>query len=258
MRIRRPRFRPFVESGGGSHDGDDLRTSLAAWWSMDEASGNRADSHTNGYTLTDENTVTTATAVVGANAALFDDANTEKLTRANGAEAWHLNTADFTIAAWVKFTAFDTGAPQMIFSTGGSTNTNEGHEVGVDAVGQDSYIQMSNGTTRIRDTTTPFDIASPLATATWYYFIWEFDRSANVTIMVNDSAQSSFAMDISSQSADDIAGSYELRLGTRASANGRFLNGALDEVAIWNRVLTSAEKTWLYNSGSGRAYSETI
>ena len=33
---------------------------LLAWWQLDEASGNRADSHTGGYTLTDNNTVTTA------------------------------------------------------------------------------------------------------------------------------------------------------------------------------------------------------
>lgn len=29
----------------------------------------------------------------------------------------------------------------------------------------------------------------------------------------------------------------------------------IDQLAIWSRVLTQAEITWLYNSGSGRAYS---
>lgn len=47
-----------------------LLTSLIAHWKLDEASGTRNDSHGTNH-LTDNNTVTTATAKLGTNAAQF-------------------------------------------------------------------------------------------------------------------------------------------------------------------------------------------
>ncbi len=36
------------------------------------------------------------------------------------------------------------------------------------------------------------------------------------------------------------------------------LNGWMDEVVLYNRSLTEAERNWLYNNGSGRSYSELM
>ena len=43
------------------------------------------------------------------------------------------------------------------------------------------------------------------------------------------------------------------RVGTRANADW-FLNGLVDEVAIWSRVLTADERTALYAAGAGKYY----
>ena len=38
------------------------------------------------------------------------------------------------------------------------------------------------------------------------------------------------------------------------ATNANFYNGVIDEVAVWNRVITSTEVTELYNSGAGKQY----
>ena len=43
-------------------------------------------------------------------------------------------------------------------------------------------------------------------------------------------------------------------IGRAQDVEGYFLNGTLDEVGVWNRALSGAEVTALYNSGAGIAY----
>ena len=43
-------------------------------------------------------------------------------------------------------------------------------------------------------------------------------------------------------------------IGRRPGGNAYYFNGIIDEVGIWNRVLTSSEVTELYNSGAGKQY----
>ncbi len=44
-------------------------------------------------------------------------------------------------------------------------------------------------------------------------------------------------------------------LGATDLASNNTLDGLIDEVAIWARVLTADERTWLYNAGNARAYA---
>ncbi len=43
-------------------------------------------------------------------------------------------------------------------------------------------------------------------------------------------------------------------MGRDKRDNIQYLNGALDEIGLWTRVLTSTEVTQLYNGGAGLAY----
>ena len=61
VRLFRRKRRPLIA----------LSTNLVAYYRLTEASGSRADSSGNGYTLTDNNTVGSRAGKVGANAALF-------------------------------------------------------------------------------------------------------------------------------------------------------------------------------------------
>jgi hypothetical protein len=50
--------------------------------------------------------------------------------------------------------------------------------------------------------------------------------------------------------AGPVAENGGLVIGGHRSGTGRNFDGLIDEVAIWNRVLTPSEITSLYNSGS--------
>jgi hypothetical protein len=59
-------------AGAGQNYSEIDKTSLLAFWALDEVSGNRSDSHTGGYTLTDNNTVTQAEGHVSSTQTLYD------------------------------------------------------------------------------------------------------------------------------------------------------------------------------------------
>ena len=50
------------------------------------------------------------------------------------------------------------------------------------------------------------------------------------------------------------ATSINYSLGRGYAGGGRFFNGKIDEVAVWNRALSASEVSQLYNSGAGRQY----
>lgn len=51
------------------------------------------------------------------------------------------------------------------------------------------------------------------------------------------------------------AGGGKVFLGSNNAGSGGFYNGLLDEVGVWNRTLTAAEVTELYNAGAGKQYA---
>lgn len=48
---------------------------------------------------------------------------------------------------------------------------------------------------------------------------------------------------------------WRLHLGSCVGGSAQLLNGMLDECGVWNRVLTAAEVSELYNSGAGKQYT---
>jgi hypothetical protein len=82
---------------------------------------------------------------------------------------------------------------------------------------------------------------------TWYFFAAVYDSAASqIRVSVNDSTPA-----ITAFSGPVFHGSQALGVLTGA---GALSNCAVDELGIWNRALTAAEITTLYNSGAGRTY----
>jgi hypothetical protein len=50
-----------------------------------------------------------------------------------------------------------------------------------------------------------------------------------------------------------LAGSQAFRIG--ANSASAYLEGSIDEVGFWKRMLESGERAMLYNAGAGRPYS---
>lgn len=219
-----------------------LLTSLVAYWKLDEASGARADS-AGSSNLSDVNTVTQAVGKV-ANAAQFTAANSECLNIASNA-ALSMGDIDFTIALWVYFDAL--GADRALVAKYNSFGTTRDYMVKfITGSNRFQFIVSPDGSA---DATVSANSFGAPTTATWYFIVAWHNATANtINIQINDGT-----VDSAAHATGVFASSAAFRLGARADGI-QFHDGRLDEVGIWKRVLTSAERTALYNGGSGVTY----
>jgi hypothetical protein len=95
--------------------------------------------------------------------------------------------------------------------------------------------------------------SSTITTNTWYHIVVTYDGS-QMKIYVNNSLPTGVNNPkTSTRSASD--GGYAA-IGKLAENNSSYyhMDGIIDEVGIWSRVLTSDEITQLYNNGNGLTY----
>lgn len=245
--VRAP-VRPVVlnEAGAAAGYSGTLLTGLVSWWGLDETSGTRADSH-GSNDLTDNNTVGSTTGVVS-NGADFVSANSEYLSLANAsASGLQMGTSDWAISAWVYIDTAIDNLFEFAVSFGGNAfgTTSEGYAIYWSSGGQFVAQFCPTGATTVNATNNTF------TNAAWNHVVANYDRDGNLTLRINDSTDGSSS--ISTHSAEDVQCSNDFRIG-RNSFRSDYMNLAVDEVAIFQRLLTSEEITELYNSGAGMAY----
>lgn len=214
-----------------------LLTDLVSHWKLNEASGTRADSH-GSNDLTDNNTVTSATGKIG-DAGDFEADNTEYLTRADNSSLSLGADVDFTIAAWVN--------PETV--VGGvvdkRTNNTTGIEYSLAFNGGLARLSIGNGSTNT------FVEGGSFSAGTWYFLVaWHSSADNKIYIQIDNGTPVEAAWTGGTQ--DTTA---ELRIG-RAANN--YFDGLIDSVSFWKRVLTSDERTSLYNSGNGLDYPFSV
>lgn len=220
-----------------------LYTNLISFWELEEASGTRVDAVVaSGNDLTDVNTVTQNTGKVG-NCAQFTSANSECLSHSNNAS---LTTGDidFTIAGWVYFDSVSANESPWSKWTAGTEAEYALDDAG--AGGAWRWYVYFNGSSA--DVLTSSAVPT---TATWYYVVCWHDSIANtISIQVNDGT-----VDSKAHSTGVFQGTSAFALGSRGASAGEFMPGRIDQVGFWKRVLTSGERTQLYNSGAGLSYA---
>lgn len=224
---------------------------LIAFWDMDESSGTRQDS-IGVNDLADNNTVTTATAKVGANAAQFDSSNSEYLSIADNT-ALSMGDIDFTIACWVYLddkSGFTTFVGKM-------TNNTNNREYLVDYdTGNDRFRFLVSNDGIASATVLANNLGSP-STATWYFIVaWHDSVNNTINIQVDNGT-----VDSTAHTTGVFDGASDFRIGALVNSLGtltNFMDGRIDAVGIWKAVLTSGERTTLYNSGSGTRPSGRI
>jgi hypothetical protein len=222
-----------------------LADDLISYWSLDEASGNALDAH-GSNDLTDNNTVGTGTGKVG-NARDFELSASETLSIASNSSL-QTGDIDFTLAAWVQFES-QAGDGGVVGKYGYDANTREYLVQYRVTQRYLAFLVSANGTAFSEVQASNF---GTLSLATWYFVVAWHDATANtINIQVNNSSPNS-----TSHSTGVLASSSLFRIG--GVGNGSIINyfdGLIDEVGFWKRVLTSDERTELYNSGAGRDYA---
>ncbi len=216
-----------------------LVDNLISYWKLDEASGGALDAHgTN--PLADSNTVGAATGKING-CRSFVYASSESLWIADNA-GLSAGDVDFTIAGWMK-----------INGTGGSMNAVAKNT----ASHGEYYLGFTAGSTAFKfevyggpGFADPlFVIAGTPSAGTWYHVVAWHDSVNNVIgISVNGGTAVTAAR---TTGVHDGAGAFYLG----GDALGNFWDGQIDEVGFWKRVLTSQERTDLYNGGAGLPYS---
>lgn len=206
-----------------------LKTDLVSYWKLDEASGTRYDSH-GSNDLTGSPTIGSVTGKINS-AADFESANSESLSTTYTA-ALQPTSGPFTIACWIKIESAQVFA--MIFSQSGG-----GYELRLDSSG--TQAQFSNDTSgSVQSTVT-------LSTGTWYFLVGWYDGAGVMNIQVNNGTPDTLSGTPFHNRTDNP------HFGSRPSGT-LFFDGLIDEAAIWTRVLTSDERTEIYNNGNGLSY----
>jgi hypothetical protein len=223
-----------------------LTTSLICHYALEEASGNRLDSHTNGLTLTSNASVGQATGKVGSFAAQFNAASSRYLSRASES-LLQTGDIDFTLAAWVYL---DSKAAERTIASKWSGGTGNAWWWRYTFTGADRF----SFAVRLADASTAQINASSFgspSTATWYFVVAWHDATANtINIQVNNGTVDSSTYGSTTAAAVEN-GAFEIgQLGTA----GQFMDGRIDSFSFWKRTLTSTERTTLYNSGAGLDY----
>ena len=223
-----------------------LTDNLVGYWKLDEASGTRNDAVGSAH-LTDTGTVGSATGKVGTAA---DVELGNYLTVADPAALSFPGDTDFTVAAWLQF---ESKAADEMFAVG--KGDGDGAEYGIEwNPGSDRlqfavYASDGFGTGQSATAST---LGSP-ALATWYYVVGWYDATAEeVRIQVNNGT-----VDAASYTAGSYNSDAAFTIGSYPAFNLHW-DGLIDEVGIWSRVLTTEERTTLYNGGAGLTYPFTV
>lgn len=200
-----------------------LLTGLAAYYKLDESSGNALDA-----VGAHNGTVTSATQNVTGK---INTCYTFNGSSSNINIGTVSTSSVFTYAAWIKTSS---ATYQCIIAGKG--------------IGSGStYFRVNNtGNLGLANADNVFigGSAANVNTGSWIYVAVTYNSSGTYVFYVNGTASGS-----GTNLQTFSFGNYSIGL-----QGNEYFNGQIDEVGIWNRVLTSTEITTLYNSGMGKSY----
>ena len=236
LRHRRKSFRAY------SSDDNPGTTNLVGDWSMDETSGTRVDSH-GSNDLTDNNTVGYATGVIS-NASSFVSANSEYLSSTTVPVT---GTDARSLEVWFKTST--SGTMHIVGFGGSSTSTN----------GAAFRLSIENGSLFCRVYGGYAGFGGSWNDGAWHQVVLKVMDSGYVEdleMYVDGSSQTRVSgSNLTLTAINTGTDSFFVGQNIQSSAT-QYFNGDVDILRVFNDELTADEITWLYNSGSGRSYSD--
>ncbi len=224
-----------------------LRDNMISWWSLEEATASSTWSDAHGTNDLSNNStgsgVTSSASGKISNCADFEDSSSERLTSSNDPGVG--TNEDWSLAFWVNL---ETNSQyQWPFYSGAGGNPGFGVRLEND---NKIFVQFGSNTDQSKFRTTSAQVSS---TGTWYHIVVTCDISVpSATVYVNGSS-------VAVTNVDTTCTNFNAYAGTEigAAGGGQYLDGLLDEVSLYNTILTSGDVSELYNSGSGISYADT-
>lgn len=221
-------------------------TKFRGYWNLDEAGGSNAiDSSPNGNDLT-ETSGTIASLEGGRD---FELADTEYFIRADNASLSFGDEA-FTVGCWVKLESQAAGQ-HMIGKWATSVNKLEYRIIYHFGVDRYNFRISQDG---INLTAVSADNYGAVPATTKAFVTAWHDPTANfIYISVDNGAADSAAH---ATGCNDNTSAFTLGANLDAGTPGTYLDGILWSSFVYADTMTAAERTWLYNAGVPRKWSE--
>ena len=231
-------------------------TSLKAYWQFNEASGdliNNAGSVPNNSTLGSaadgQNTSVTYSATGHIGDTYTYDGTTSRTTIGSSASQWnfmHNTTFLFTFAFWLKYTT--TGTQRVVWSEELQSTANIGTNFTITTT-EGAFFQVLNTSASF----TQLDVSAGFIpdTTSWHLYLMTGDYalgSNNFKIRRDNANLNQIGITGTNSNSDST---NAMRLGVRSDDTAQFLTGSLDETSVWNKELSAADQTLLYNGGAG-------
>ena len=220
-----------------------LLDTLIGYWKLDEATGTRFDSHGTNH-LADVNGVGQAAGQLG-NAALFSTANATVLSHAPNSDLGLGTNTPFTFSCWVYLNS-KADYEGFILKRVTPQGINTEYQLYYSVLTDRFRFGITDGT---HIGNVEADSLGPPAPNTWYFItFWHDPDSQTACIQVNNGPPDSMLWPYGTQ---PTAGPFSLG---QAVPGFYFLDGRMDSVGFWKRVLTPAERADLFNNGAGKEY----
>jgi hypothetical protein len=235
-----------------------LRQGLVAYWPLNETapSGDvtAIDNSGRNNDLTSNNTVPSGTGKVG-NGRVFASANSEYLGRASNSDL-QFGDGNWSLSFWYFPTAADPPSGSIFQHVIGKDQSG-GRELGIRSVtGASNRIQaFVFHTDETFVELNQLNQTYPLYVNQWWHCVVTHNNGA-LALWMNGSTAATGSRAAGKTFA---ATSTQFNIGRRSFASPffDFYDGTVDEVAKWNRAITSSEIAELYNSGNGIDLSAT-
>ncbi len=241
-------------AGGGSSSGPSVRDGLK-WWITSDATGLPVDQHA-GRAWTRVGSPVRIDGKLEADAMLFAASPTDRITSPILDD--YTQPLGFSFCGWVKRIS---GTYGYILGTTSYNESVRSLYVFQDGAGSTAEIALytSSGGARSANLN-----SIPWNSSNWEFMCISYDRVRGLLIGRNGNGTwhtlSTLTSELGGQVAPDIhlLTSGLFQIGNLTNSSGDASSTAIDSIACWDRPLSAAEMVFLYNSGAGRKYSETV
>lgn len=234
-----------VLMGSSAVKSNPIWNGLISYWRMDETSGtNVIDAVGSNNLINNGAGITT-----GKNNNCLNISANDYLSGTSSNQFDFSKTDSFSISLWC-YGLNTTGSRTFVSKVSGVVGVSRtGYEFWVNAGRLYFYLFNEGVNTLVSYGTNPQFNTS---VTTWRHCVCTYNGSNNSTGLVMYYQGNTFSTYRANSNLTTINNSSNIVLGN--NYGNAYLNGKMDEVGIWNRVLSQSEVTSLYNSGNGLFY----
>lgn len=191
--------------------------------------------------LTNNNTVGEGTGKWGTCADFTNNNTNKSLTAA----AYVMNNkTNFTLSAWVNFYNF-TQKGAVVYNGGGGGGSTFGY--GLLVCDKDNTNNPGNRLYGLDGGVEWLKTSLDLSPETWYHLVLTCDSTAGTVIYANNSAVYTNASRTNFCDVNSVSNTFGVGCVNTGGTPEQYLNGMVDDVAVFTRALTATEVGNLYN-----------